>query len=65
MYNIRLNEMSEIKNFVEENKQLLLNAENNRLIESENEKNANKRKNNKENNNMNYFRECYCCKMQN
>ena len=63
MYNIRLNEMSEIKNFVEENRQLLLNIDNNRLIESENEKNANKNNKNKENNNMNYFRECYCCKI--
>ena len=63
MYNIRLNEMSEIKNFVEENRQLLLNIDNNRLIESENEKNPNKNNKNKENNNMNYFRECYCCKI--
>ena len=63
MYNIRLNEMSEIKNFVEENKQLLLNVDNNRLIESENEKNVDKKNKNKENNNMNYFRECYCCKI--
>ena len=63
MFNNRLNEMNEIKNFVEENKQLLLNANNNRLIESENEKNIIKENNNKENNNMNYFRECYCCKI--
>lgn len=63
MYNTRLNEMSEIKNFVEENKQLLLNVDNNRLIESENEKNVDKKNKNKENNNMNYFRECYCCKI--
>ena len=58
MFNKRLNEMNEIKNFVEENKQLFLNENNNRLIESENEKNIIK-----ENNNMNYFRECYCCKI--
>ena len=58
MFNNRLNEMNEIKNFVEENKQLFLNENNNRLIESENEKNIIKG-----NNNMNYFRECYCCKI--
>ena len=63
MYNMRLNEMGEIKNFVEENRHLLLNVDNNRLIESENEKNSIKKNNNKENNNMNYFRECYCCKI--
>ena len=32
MYNKRLNEMSEVKNFVEENKQLLLNQNNNRFL---------------------------------
>ena len=63
MYNTRLDEMNEIKNFVEDNKQILLNESNNRLIESENEKNKIKTNNNKENNNMNYFRECYCCKI--
>ena len=63
MYNMRLNEMNEIKNFVEENRQILLNVSNNRFIESGNEKNTIKTNNNKENNNMNYFRECYCCKI--
>ena len=62
MYNKRLNEMSEVKNFVEENKELLLNQNNNRFLEMENQDNINN-KNIKDNNNMNYFRECYCCKV--
>ena len=63
MYNTRLNEMNQIKNFVEANKKILVDVNNNQLIESENENNIIKKNNNKENNNMNYFRECYCCKI--
>ena len=72
MYNMRIEEMKEIKNFIEENKKNLLNLENTNLLDSEKYNNdkmieelneqKNETKKEKENNIMNYFRECYCCK---
>ena len=76
MYNMRTEEMNEVKNFIEKNKNELLNAGNKKLLgdgeEAEKDKdkdmmkddnNTNVNKENKENNSMNYFRECYCCKI--
>ena len=69
MFNKRLNEMNEVKNFIEENQKLLLNSNNNnnnRLLPSEEDEpkdnNNNLENKNKPNNKMNYFKECYCCK---
>ena len=79
MYNMRTDEMNEVKNFIEKNKEEILNIKNKKLLEGEKEQKEEKEekeekdkmkvdinetnKINKENNNMNYFRECYCCKI--
>jgi NAD(P)-dependent dehydrogenase (short-subunit alcohol dehydrogenase family) len=78
MYNMRIEEMNEVKNFIEKNKNEILNAENIKLIKDKEEidsmnsmkdeddnsdRNSKGSKGKKENNNMNYFRECYCCKI--
>ena len=62
MYNSRVEEINKIKIFIEKNKSILLERDNNKLIENYKNKRETNEKG-KENNNMNYFRECYCCKI--
>ena len=64
MYNKRKEEINQVKNFISENKDKLINTGNNKYLEQEKDiiKEKEKEKE-KEDNNMNYFRECYCCKI--
>ena len=64
MYNIRTQEINQVKNFLSQNKQILNTDNNNKYLEQEKEKEKEKEEMIEENNNnMNYFRECYCCKI--
>ena len=61
MYNKRKEEINKIKDFISENKDKLFNNGANKYLEQD--KDIIKEKKEEENNNMNYFRECYCCKI--
>ena len=62
MYNKRKEEINQVKNFISENKEKLINTGNNKYLEQDKDIIKEKEKE-KEDNNMNYFRECYCCKI--
>ena len=62
MYNIRTEEINQVKNFISQNKNILTNDNNNKYLEQESS-NKTEEKEKEEYNNENYFRECYCCKI--
>ena len=62
MYNIRKEEINQVKNFISENKHKLLSNDKIKYLPQDKDI-ITKEKKEEENNNMNYFRECYCCKI--